>query len=183
MNEKKVFISYSHETPKHTQLVLQLANALRGQGVDVELDQYYVRPPLGWPRWCEEQLRPENAAFVLVICTSTYLQRVEGKTAADEGRGVFWEGGIIYSYLYNEKVNKRFIPVLLPGAKEEDIPRPLRDHTRYHLEAFDLKDSGYLALYRELTGQPAVIKPLKAAVVSLPPDTQNAVNPLSPLPP
>jgi len=183
MNEMKVFISYSHDTAKHTQLVLQLANALRSQGVDVELDQYHVRPPLGWPRWCEEQLRPENAAFVLVICTATYLQRVEGKTAADEGRGVFWEGGIIYNYLYNEKANKRFIPVLLPGAKEDDIPFPLRGDTRYCLKAFDLKDSGYLALYRELTGQPAVIMPPTGAVVSLPPDAQSAVNPLSPLPP
>jgi hypothetical protein len=43
---------------------------------------------------------------VLVICTETYRQRVEGQTPADEGRGVFWEGGIIYSYLYNDKGNK-----------------------------------------------------------------------------
>lgn len=153
MNPKKVFISYSHDTPEHTRLVRQLANALRGQGVDAELNQYHVRPALGWPRWCEEQLRPENADFVLVICTRTYRQRVEGQTAADEGRGVFWEGGIIYSYLYNEKGNQRFIPVLLPGATPDDIPLPLRDDTRYHVEAFDLSDPGYRALYRELTRQ------------------------------
>ena len=90
--KKTVFISYSHDTPEHTQRVLQLANTLRSQGVDVELDQYQVRPPHGWPRWCEEQLSPEKADFVLVICTATYRQRVENKTAADEGRGVFWEG-------------------------------------------------------------------------------------------
>lgn len=89
MSENTVFISYSHDTPEHTQRVLQLANALRGQGVDAELDQYHVRPPLGWPRWCEEQLRAEKAAFVLVICTETYRLRVEGQTPADEGRGVF----------------------------------------------------------------------------------------------
>ena len=33
-----VFISYSHDTLEHSQRVLQLANALRGQGVDAELD-------------------------------------------------------------------------------------------------------------------------------------------------
>ena len=182
MTRNAVFISYSHDTPEHTRQVLQLANALRGQGVDVELDQYHVRPPLGWPSWCEEQLRPENAAFVLVICTNTYRQRVEGKTAADEGRGVFWEGRIIYSYIYNEKGNQRFIPVLLPGAKEDDVPRPLHDDARYHLMTIDLSDPGYLALYRELTGQPAVIKPPKGLIVSLPPDAQGAVIPLGPLP-
>jgi hypothetical protein len=142
---ENVFISYSHDTPDHIERVLQLANALRGHGVNIELDQYQVRPPFGWARWCEEQLRPEKAAFVLVICTQTYRQRVEGKTEADEGRGVFWEGGIIYSYLYDDKGNKRFIPVLLSGATEEDIPRPLQDSTRYQLKAFDLNDAGYLA--------------------------------------
>jgi len=95
----KVFISYSHDSVEHTKLVLQLANTLRGHGVDVELDQYHVRPPQGWPRWCEEQLEPENADFVLTICTETYLQRIKGKTPADEGRGVFWEGQLIYNYI------------------------------------------------------------------------------------
>ena len=164
----KVFISYSHDSPEHIQLVLQLANTLRGHGVDAELDQYHVRPPQGWPRWCEEQLRPENSEFVLVVCSKIYRDRVEGKTAADEGRGVLWEGGIIYSYLYNEKGNKRFIPVLLPGAKEDGIPRPLADDTRYYLEAFDLKDVQYQALYRELTRQPLVSKPKVGNIVPLP---------------
>ncbi|MGC2224759.1 MAG: toll/interleukin-1 receptor domain-containing protein, partial [Methylocella sp.] len=172
-----VFISYSHDTPEHSQRVLHLANALRGQGVDVELDQYHVRPPLGWPRWCAEQLRPEKSAFVLVICTTTYRQRVEGQTPADEGRGVFWEGGIVYSYLYNEKGNKRFIPVLLPGATEEDIPDPLRGNTRYQPKTFDLNDAYYLALYRELTRQPAVTKPPLGSIVTLPPHTLPALPP------
>jgi tetratricopeptide (TPR) repeat protein len=178
MSEKTVFISYSHDTPDHSQRVLELANALWDQGVDVELDQFQVRPPHGWPHWCEEQLRPENSVFVLVICTETYRHRVEGKTPADEGRGVFWEGSIINSYLYDDKSNKRFIPVLLPGATEDDIPRPLRVYTRYQLKAFDLNDAGYLALYRELTGQPAVTKRReKGVIVTLPP------HPLPPLPP
>jgi tetratricopeptide (TPR) repeat protein len=182
MSEKTVFISYSHDSPEHSERVLQLSNTLRSHGVDVELDQYHVRPPHGWPRWCEEQLRPENAAFVLVVCTDTYRQRVEGRTAADEGRGVFWEGGIIASYLYNEKGNERFIPILLPGTKEDDIPRPLSDHARYALAAFDLKDPGYRALYRELTGQPAVTKPVVGEIVPLSSDAESAVKPLSPLP-
>ncbi|MGH8507854.1 MAG: SEFIR domain-containing protein [Gammaproteobacteria bacterium] len=183
MSEKTVFISYSHDTTAHSRRVLELANVLRSQGVDVELDQYHVRPPQGWPRWCEEQLRPDKAAFVLVICTDIYRQRVEGRTAADEGRGVFWEGRILYNYLYDEKSNKRFIPVLLDSATEDAIPQPLRGDTRYRLKPFDLSVPGYLALYRELTAQPVVIKPPVGALISLPPDGQSVVNPLNPLPP
>ena len=91
MGADTVFISYSHDSTEHSDRVLALSDKLREMGVDAELDQYHVRPPQGWPRWCEEQLRPENAKFVIVICTQTYRDRVENRVAADEGRGVFWE--------------------------------------------------------------------------------------------
>ena len=127
----RVFVSYSHDSAEHCQRVLQLANALRSHGVDAELDSYHVRPPEGWPLWCEKQLRPENADFVLMICTEAYRCRVEKKVHADEGRGVFWEGSIIYEYIYDAKGNTRFIPVLLTGTGTDCIPIPIRNHTRY----------------------------------------------------
>jgi hypothetical protein len=163
----KTFISYSHDSEQHSQRVLALANQLRAQGVEAEIDQYETRPPQGWPRWCEEQLRPENSELVLVVCTETYLQRIEGKVPADEGRGVFWEGGIIYSYLYEEKNTEKFLPVVFDRKDEAYIPRPLKGATRFLLTAFDLSDSGYEALYRELTHQPAVQRPPLGEVVNL----------------
>src|SRR5271166_2265677 len=95
----KVFISYSHDSLEHSERVLALSNRLRALGVDAELDRYHVRPPQGWPHWCEEQLRPETSSFVLVVCTPTYRARVENRVGADEGRGVYWEGAILYNYL------------------------------------------------------------------------------------
>lgn len=164
---RRVFISYSHDSPEHCQRVLELANVLRSHGVDAELDSYYVRPPEGWPRWCEKQLRPENSDFVLMICTQTYRCRVEDKVHANEGRGVFWEGGIIYEYIYDAKGNTRFIPVLLVDASTDCIPITIRNHTRYQIERFDLSDAEYEGLYRELTGQPAISKPDLGKVISL----------------
>ena len=95
---------------------------------------------------------------MLVICTPTYRNRVENKVSADEGRGVFWEGGLIYQYLYDDKGNTRFIPVLPDDAPEDGIPFPLKGHARYRVKVFDLSDPGFEGLYRELTGQPAIIK-------------------------
>lgn len=43
----KVFISYSHDSPDYSARVLELANALRGHGVDAELNHYHVRPEHG----------------------------------------------------------------------------------------------------------------------------------------
>ena len=154
-----VFVSYSHDTPAHSDRVLDLSNALRAMGVDAELDRYHVRPEHGWPHWCEEKLRPENAKYVLVICTPIYRDRVENKVNADEGRGVYWEGSLIYQYLYVAKGNTRFIPVLLGDETGESIPLPLQGYAKYRVKTFDLSDSGFEALYRELTGQPYVIKP------------------------
>jgi hypothetical protein len=175
----KVFISYSHDSPEHSARVLEFANALRREhGVDVELDQYHVRPEHGWPHWCEEQLRAENAEFVLLVCTETYRQRVENKVPADEGHGVYWEGAIIYDYLYDAKGNRRFIPILFDGAKSDCIPRPIRSHTRYSIATFSLDDDGYHKLYRELTRQPAVEKPSLGERIALGPASPI----LSPLP-
>ena len=179
----KVFISYSHDSPEHCDRVRQLADALRRHGVDAELDSYHVRPPEGWPLWCEKQLRPENSKFVLMICTDTYRCRVEDKVHANEGRGVFWEGGIIYAYVYGKKGNTRFIPILLPGANADCIPISIREHTRYQIGRFDLADDGYLALYRELTEQPAIVKPALGQVVPLGSHpTAATAAPLDPMP-
>lgn len=162
----KTFISYSHDNEQHSARVLALANQLRAQGVDAEIDQYEPRPPQGWSLWCEEQLRPESSDFVLVVCTETYLSRVEKRVPADEGLGVFWEGSVIRSYLYEEKSNNRFLPVLFDPKDGAYIPRPLKDTTRYLLKAFALSDPGYEALYRELTRQ-TIDRPPLGEVVTL----------------
>jgi hypothetical protein len=163
----KVFISYSHDSPEHSERVLALSNRLREIGVDAELDRYHVRPPQGWPHWCEEQLRLDVSSFVLVVCTPTYRTRVENRVGADEGRGVYWEGAIIYNYLYNAKGNSRFIPVLLDDAPEAAIPLPLDGQTRYRIRAFEFTDPGFDAIYRELTHQHKTPKPVLGPVVKL----------------
>ena len=169
MKVPKVFITYSHDSPEHEENVLQLAKTLRKHGVDATLDRYETRPSEGWPLWCQKQLEPTASDYVLVICTATYLNRLEKRVPSYEGKGSYWEGSLILQCIYDEKQNRRFIPVLLPGSNEQDIPFPLRAYTRYPLDNYSLESPGYQALYRELTGQPEVIKPELGALVNLPP--------------
>lgn len=131
--------------------MLQLTQQLRRDGVDAELDQFHQEELLHWPRWCEEQMRPENADFVLCVCTAEYARRVENRTAADEG--VFWEGQRVYNEIYRNKANRRFLPLLLDEAGEADIPEVLEGYTWFRLDCFRLSDteSGYARLYRLLT--------------------------------
>lgn len=167
MGADTVFISYSHDSPEHSERVLALANKLRALGVDAELDQYNPRPPQGWPRWCEEQLRPENSKLVLVVCTPTYRDRVENRIPADEGRGVYWEGGIVYAYIYRAKANERFLPVLFGDESDESVPVPLLGFAQFRIRTLDLSDPGFEALCRELIMQPAVVRPAHGAKVVL----------------
>ena len=77
---------------------------------------------------------------------------------ADVGKGVFWEASLIYNYLYDEKDNKRCVPVLIGAAREDTIPAIFGGWNRYHLRTFRLKDGdpGYEDLYRLLTAKPKV---------------------------
>jgi tetratricopeptide (TPR) repeat protein len=169
MGAETVFISYSHDSAEHSDRVLALANALIGLGLQVELDQFVTRPPQGWPQWCVERLRPENAKFVLMICTREYCDRVENRVDYDKGRGAYWEGALIHQYICEQKGNTRFIPVLLDDTHEDCVPFPLRPYARYRLRAFNLRDPEFEGLYRELTGQPAVVKPQPGQRAELPP--------------
>jgi hypothetical protein len=154
----QVFISYSHDNREHCDQVLAFAQQLRRDGIDAELDQFHQDELVHWPRWCEEQLRPENSKYVLCVCTAEYRRRVENKVPADVGKGVFWEATLIYDYLYDKKGNPRCISVLFGSAKEDVIPKILSGWNCYHLTTFGLKDGDpdYESLYRLLTGKQKV---------------------------
>src|SRR6202022_5162381 len=62
----RVFINYSHDSPAHCDWILSVAQQLRRDGIDVELDQFHQEELVHWPRWGEEQLRP--GAAVLFLC-------------------------------------------------------------------------------------------------------------------
>jgi hypothetical protein len=107
-----------------------------------------------------------QADFVLMICTDTYCRRVMGEEEPGRGRGVRWEGNLIYQHIYQaDTTNIRFIPVLLDPAHEEHIPTPLQGATHYTVDS----DEGYEALYRRLTDQPYHLKPKLGKLRRLPP--------------
>jgi hypothetical protein len=126
----KVFISYSHDSREHEDRVLDLADRLRGGGIDAEIDQYEISPPEGWPAWCERQIK--SAGFVLLVCTETYLRRVNGEEAPGIGHGVLWEARIIRQLLYDAgSVSAKFVPVLFSDGSPSHIPTPVKGAARF----------------------------------------------------
>lgn len=160
----KVFISYSHDTPEHMDRVLELSGRLRNDGIDCTVDQYEISPSQGWPRWTEDQI--ERSDYTLVICTERYKQRFRLKEAQGQGLGVKWEGAVITQELYDAEANNtKFIPVVFSPDDAAHIPSVLRGMTRYDLSA----EGDYVRLYRHVTNQPSVLKPMLGRLRPLPP--------------
>jgi SEFIR domain len=163
----RVFISYSHDTVEHQERVLGLADRLRADGIDAEIDQYNAAPSGGWPLWCERQI--EAANVVLMVCTETYYRRVSGDEERGKGLGVVWEAQIIRQLLYDAgAISDKFVPVLFSDASPEQIPTPIRGGTRYVVDTED----GYEDLYRRLTGQPRLLRPALGTIRPLPTRTR-----------
>lgn len=141
-----IFISYSHDSDTQHELVLALANQLRDDGLDCQIDQYINGfPPEGWQRWMENQI--EQADFVLLVCTATYLRRYRGQETVD-GYGVNFEGVVISQTLYDAYYrNTKFIPLLPENGSFEHVPLPLKQFSVFTV----MRD--YEALYRVLTQQ------------------------------
>jgi tetratricopeptide (TPR) repeat protein len=152
----RVFISYSHDSAFHCDRVLALAQQLRRDGINAELDQFHQEKLVHWPRWCEEQLRPENSDFVLCVCTAEFKRRIERRVPAQVGKGVFWEGTQMYNYLYDDKGNQRCVPLLFDN-NTKNIPSFLNGYTCFELDVLGLQNiqSQYSKLYRLLSRQAA----------------------------
>jgi hypothetical protein len=159
----KVFISYSHDSVEHQERVVGLADRLRADGIDAEVDQYNAAPPEGWPLWCERQI--EAAEFVLMVCTESYHRRVKGDEQPGQGLGVVWEAGIIRQLLYDAgALSDKFVPVLFSDGVVEYVPTLIRGRTRYVVDTED----GYERLLRQLSGQPSVVRPVLGPMPPLP---------------
>jgi SEFIR domain len=159
----RLFVSYSHDSREHEDRVCALADRLREDGIDTVVDQYDTVPPDGWAMWMEREI--QKADFVALVCTPTYLRRVEGREEPGKGRGVLWEAKLIYNHLYAaDTAVQRFVPILLEGGDLSDVPWPLRGLAHYRVDT----SQGYDDLYRHLTNQPHHEKPVLGKLKALP---------------
>jgi hypothetical protein len=121
----------------HSRRVLDLANELGLAGFDCDIDQYHVNE--SWPAWMERRIA--WADFVLVVCTSIYLQRWNNEEKPGVGLGAQWESLLTRQHLYQAPcANNKFVPVVFETEHIECIPVPLADITRialFRVDGFD----------------------------------------------
>ena len=102
----KVFISYSWKSEDYKARVRRLADKLRGNGVDVTLDQWDLRAGHDMNAFMEMSIR--DAEKVLILCESEYTARADNRKG-----GVGKETRIITPDVYEQYRQEKFIPVVM----------------------------------------------------------------------
>lgn len=151
-NPPKLFISYSHDSDSHKSWVLQLANRLTLDGVDVVLDQYQLSLGSDLPAFMESGLA--DADRVLAICTSEYVVRANGRRG-----GVGYESTILTADLMDNLGSTRIIPVIINNQNSAVVPSFLR--TKLYIDFRDPQayEARYDELLREIHGTKAIVRP------------------------
>ena len=127
----KAFVSYSWENEEHKTWVREFAEKLRSDGVEVILDQWHLAPGDQLPQFMEKSIRDND--FVLIICTPKYKIKSDKRDG-----GVGYEGDIITSEVFNQRNQRKFIPILCAGEWSEASPSWLAG--KYYI---DLRGASY----------------------------------------
>ena len=165
----RVLISYAHDDAGHEGRVWEFWAFLRGCGVDARLD-LAVADRVDWTHWMTREV--QDAERVLVIASPAYKRRAEGEAGPGEGRGVQWEARLIRDLFYADQPTglRRFLPVVLPGCSQADIPVWLSPASASYYRVDEFTVAGAEDLLRVLTGQPGVLEPPLGLVPVLPPE-------------
>lgn len=148
-----VFISYSWDDEDHKSWVLNLANRLVEEGVNVLLDRYELRLGKSLPHFVETSIK--KADRILIIFTPNYKLKAEKRSG-----GVGYEYSIMNADLYtNQTSNDRIIPVLRNGQQTESIPEFMLQYIHLDMRSNENIENSFTDLLREINDEPEVIKP------------------------
>jgi hypothetical protein len=148
-----VFISYSWDTEEHKKWVLDLADKLVKEGVNVILDRYELRPGKSLPHFVETAIK--KADRILIVFTPNYKLKAEKRAG-----GVGYEYSIMNSELYkNQTNNERIIPVLRNGNSTDSIPEFMQQYIHIDMRNDEKYENSYTDLLREIYDEPEIVKP------------------------
>lgn len=148
----KVFLHYSWDSEDHKEWVLELANRLTADGVDLVFDRYDLHVGSNNLHFME---KIESCQKVVLVMSKGYKPKVDSRTG-----GAGYEYQIITSEIAVKMAsNSKCIPVLRDGDSQSSIPVLLQ-----HFQYVDMRDDKkfeqlYLELLRAIYGKPLVTRP------------------------
>jgi hypothetical protein len=152
----KVFISYSWKPVQHQQKVIELAERLMSDSVNVILDVWDLREGQDKNQFMERMVTDPEIKRVLVICNKDYKEKADNRKG-----GVGTESMIMSSEIYSKADQTKFIPLIFEADEEGNPYTPVFVHSRIYLDFKDdnvIEDS-YEQLLRNIYDAPARKRP------------------------
>lgn len=159
-------VSWAHADPgwdrgeiaQRQEQVVRLAQGLRGNGIDVDVDLFHATQDVDWTRWGPARIR--DVDIVLVVVSQAWRDAWEGRGDTSRNVGAAAEADVLrtlYSRDRSALISKCRV-IVLPGS-ESHVPDGMDGIPRFRLDNFE--DADLEDLLRDLTNQPAfVLAPL-----------------------
>ena len=152
----KIFISYSWTNPVHEDWVINLAERLVSDGVDVVIDKWNLKEGQDKFNFMETMVKSKDIQKVLIILDKKYSIKAEQRIG-----GVGTETQIISPKIYGDVSQEKFIPIV--SAKDENgnayVPTYLDGRIYIDLSDQDKFEENYESLLRNIYQRPAYSKP------------------------
>lgn len=153
-NPRKVFISYSWAVQ---QRVIELAERLIANGIDVVLDVWDLKPGHDKYAFMEQSVNDPSVDKVLIICDKTYTEKADARQG-----GVGDETVIISPEVYGKMDQEKFIPIAFEADEDGKayIPHYLKSRIYFDLiTENDRYEAEYEKLLRNIYEKPMYRKP------------------------
>lgn len=154
MDTKKVFISYSWKVQDQ---VIELANRLISDGVDVIIDVYNLKDGQDKYVFMEQSVTDNSISRVLMICDQSYCKKANNR---DGGGGD--EIVIISPEVYGKSKQEKFIPIVVERDEngKEYLPQFIKSRIYIDLTPGDpTYEENYEKLLRNIYEKPLHRKP------------------------
>lgn len=152
----KIFISYAWSSQKTQDAVLELAERLRYDGIDVVLDKWDFKEGNDKYAFMERCVTDENIDRVLIICDKAYQERADGRQG-----GVGDETFVISSEVYGHMQQTKFIPLVFERDEYNNPFMPAYIKSKKYIDFSDEVnyEKSYEVLLRVLYDMPVNKKP------------------------
>ena len=154
MQVPRVFISYSQSD--HKEMVLDIVDRLRSDGVDAIVDEYDLELGHDVNLFMERTVNDPELAKVLLMCDKSYTEKANARKG-----GAGKEAIIISEEVYNRTASGKFIPVILERDENGNPYRPVFIKGAIYCDLSDdlVFEANYEKLIRDIYGKPLRRKP------------------------
>lgn len=121
----KIFISYSWSSPEHEEWVLELAENLIKDGIDIALDKWELREGDDPIIFMESMVNDPTITKIIMIIDGKYTDRANQRHG-----GVGTESTILSQELYSKRDKNKIVAVIA----EPDAPKPTFYAGRLHVD-------------------------------------------------